>query len=718
MTDEMDFVLPVKRVRGDTLAERLSSNAYERILPARYLRKDADGEVVETPEGMFERVATAVAAAERESGGDAASWESRFYESMTGLEFMPNSPTLMNAGAGTGQLAACFVMSPSDSLRSIFETLGQAATVMQSGGGVGYSFTDLRPRGDLVRSTGGVASGPVSFMRVYDTMCEQIRQGGRRRGAQMGVLHVDHPDVGRFCTAKRDEGVLANFNISVGVTDEFYSAVQEGGRYRLVNPQSDDQHVVTEATAQFYSTAYEDELPSAVESNFWRDYADDVPGIDQFRGETDLDVGDDMTLPARFVWALVVDGAWQNGEPGLFMLDETNRDHSFDVERHPDHRIEATNPCGEQGLEEYEACTLGHVNLSLLAEDDVTPWPAFVDAPDVDATDLPATVDAFLDQAVDWDRLTRVVHTGTRFLDDVVTVSRFPVDEITETVTDMRKVGLGIMGLAELLIQFGVRYGTPASVEIADRLMAHVNRESTLASHELATERGVFPAWDESRYADPTANADWFERHTGLDASDWSDGFPIRNHSTTSIAPCGTTGMIANTSGGCEPLFNVVYFKNVGRDVQGDEALVEFDDYFHRTVEANGLEPDALREQALSLMQTGTFHGPADLSIPDGLAELFVTAGEIPAESHVRMQAALQRHVDGAISKTVNLPNDATRADVADAFSLAVELGCKGVTVYRDRSRREQVMTTRPAESTGAGSRPQEARCCPVWIED
>ncbi|HKL30286.1 MAG TPA: adenosylcobalamin-dependent ribonucleoside-diphosphate reductase [Natrialbaceae archaeon] len=723
MTDARDFdvVLPKKRVRGDTLRERLTENAYDRILPARYLRTNAHGEVIETPEELFQRVARAVAAVEAEHGNDPAEWEARFYESMTGLEFLPNSPTLMNAGTDVGQLAACFVMSPDDSLESIFDTLRDAAIVMQSGGGVGYSFSNLRPRGDPVRSTGGIASGPVSFMRVYDTMCEQIKQGGRRRGAQMGILRADHPDVGRFCTAKREEGVLANFNVSVAVTDPFSDAVRSDERYRLVNPSTGEPHVVTESTAEFYSTASEGASPVEVPANLWRDFADEIPALEAHRGTTDLEVGDEMTLPARFVWDLLVDGAWANGEPGLFVIDETNREHSFDVERHPDHRIEATNPCGEQGLESYEACTLGHVNLSLMVADDARPWFEFFEDPS-DAMAFSAgesrseeAVQAFLDQAIDWPRLTRIVHEGTRFLDDVATISAFPIGEIDDAVADLRKIGLGIMGLAELLIQLGVRYGSPAAVEISRQVMAHVNHEAAMASHDLATERGVFPAWAESKYADPTAYPEWFERHTGLQATDWAGGFPVRNHSRTSIAPCGTTGMIANTSGGCEPLFDVVYFKNVGEDVRGEESMVEFDDYFLRAAAANGVDPDDLREEALALLEAGEFDGPAVLPVPEGLAALFVRAGEIPPAAHVRMQAALQAGVDSAIAKTINLPFDATREDVASAYALAIDLGCKGVTVYRNRSREEQVLTTQPRESIGPGGRPSETQCCPEW---
>ncbi|WP_158059090.1 adenosylcobalamin-dependent ribonucleoside-diphosphate reductase [Halorussus halophilus] len=703
--------LPVKRTTGETLEERLTENVYRRVLPARYLLKDNHGRVVETPEELFERVARNVAAVEAKYGNDPIRWANRFEKAMTDLEFVPNSPTLMNAGTEVQQLAACFVVSPRDTLDSIFETLRRAATIFQSGGGVGYSFSRLRPKGDQIRSTGGTASGPVSFMRVYDTMCEQIKQGGKRRGAQMGILRADHPDVGRFCVAKRREGEFSNFNFSVGITDEFYEAVRENRRYSLVNPRTGDQHVVTEATAQFYSTAFENAGTQFAEENVWRDYAGEIPGLDAYRGQTDFRVGEPMTLPAGFVWQLLVDSAWRNGEPGLFALDTTNRDHSFDVVAQPNHRIEATNPCGEQGLENFEACNLGHVNLSLLVTDDATPWFDFRE--DV-REDLAAVVQEFLQQAIDWQRLARIVRDGVRFLDDVVTASVFPIPEIESKVTALRKVGLGIMGFAELLIQLGVRYGSPASYEIARQVMARLNRESKLASHELALERGPFPEWYDSKYATPTKYPEWFARHTGLRPTNWTDGFALRNHSTTTIAPTGTTSMIANTSGGCEPLFDVVYFKNVGRDVQGSEMLVEFEDYFLQTLEANGMDPDAVRAEAKTLLRANEFEGPESLSIPPAIAEAFVTAGDLSPAEHVRMQAAFQRHVDSGISKTINFPFTATRADVNDAYHLAVEEGCKGVTVYRDRSRRTQVLTTHPDDVGRAGGQPAEARCCPI----
>lgn len=668
--------LPRKRVTGETVAERLPRVATERILPARYLRRE-DGAVAETPAELFGRVARAVASAEAAHGNDPDEWAARFERAMTDLAFVPNSPTLMNAGIDGGQLSACFVISPEDDLRDIFETVGDAAAIFQTGGGVGYGFSRLRPRGDPVSTGGGRASGPVSFMTVFDRMCDVVRQGGRRRGAQMAVLRVDHPDVGRFVTAKRDESTLTNFNVSVGLTDAFLAAVDAGEDYPLVNPRTGERHVATEATAAFYN---EDDA-SEGEPNLWR-VADDVPGLEAFP-RTLVTVGEPVSLPARLVWRLVVDGAWRNGEPGIFHLDRANREHAFDVAVHPDHRIEATNPCGEQPLEDFEACTLGHVNLSLLVAEDAPDWRSF-DGP----------IDRFLDRAVDWDRLADLSRLGVRFLDDVTTVSTYPLDAIEETVDGQRKVGLGVMGFAELLLQLGVRYDETAALTVAEGVMEAVDRNATRASHDLARERGSFPRWDESKYADPERHADWFRRHTGEDACEYSEGYAMRNHGVTSVAPTGTTSMIAGTSAGIEPLYDVVYRRTADTDVQGDEPFVAVDPYFREVLDARGVDVAAVSDAAREQMRAGTYAGPSALPIPDDLMALFVTARDVSPETHVRVQAAFQAHVDGAVSKTVNLPADASRADVSTAYQLALETGCLGCTVYRSGSRESQVLST------------------------
>jgi len=372
--EKKEFQLPVKRVTGETVKERLTENAYKRILPARYLLKDENGETIETVEEMFERVAKNVAQPDKEYEETEyeESWK-EFYEMMTNLEFMPNSPTLMNAGAELQQLSACFVVHPEDDMDSIFNKVHHAAKIFQSGGGMGYPFHLLRPKGDTVASTGGIASGPLSFQQVFDTMCGTIKQGGKRRGAQMGIMRVNHPDILRFITSKRKEGNLSNFNISVGLTEDFMEAVKNDEEYTLINPRTGEPFEVAKETAEFYNSDEEwypeaQGSDSGKDDNFWRDFANTFSDeVHEF--DIEIEPGEDMKLPARFIWETLIDGAWRNGEPGLFMYDEANEQHSFDTEEHPEHRIEATNPCGEQPLENYEACNLGHINLSLLVED-------------------------------------------------------------------------------------------------------------------------------------------------------------------------------------------------------------------------------------------------------------------------------------------------------------------------------------------------------------
>jgi len=776
-----DLTLPVKRTEGDGLEERLTANAYHNILPARYLKKDADGELVESQEDLFERVGHNIALAEavfeaerlgREvtvtpdqlkpdhprrdelaaevfGAGTTADDDAEttltahnvnkfayetvvpglpdpvrehvegvaddFVSLMEDLAFIPNSPTLMNAGDELQQLSACFVDSPEDDLTDIHETAMEAAEVFQSGGGMGYAFWRLRPYGDAVGSTGGIASGPITFMRTFDQMCETIAQGGARRGAQMGVMRVSHPDVVEFIHAKNKdvslahclklndpddytyttfkealeearelidedgrvpehlrnavEGHLSNFNISVGVTDDFMDALRAGEEYTFTNPRTGEAHVATEETKEMYERY----------------------GLGEH-----VEVGEELSVPAELVWERIVEGAHENGEPGVIYLERVNKEHSFDVEEHPDHRILATNPCGEQPLEEYEACNLGHINLSTLAAEDAPDWRVWADAHADEYDSRADAVEAFLDDAIDVEEFERRIELGTRFLENVVTMSDFPVEKIAETVRDMRKIGLGIMGLAQLYVQLGVEYGSPEANEIARQLMTDINHGSKWASHELAEERGSFADWPDSKYADPVEYREWFEKQTGLDADDWADGFPIRNHNTTTIAPTGTTSMVGNTTGGCEPIYNVAYYKNVSDDVQGDEMLVEFDDYFLRTLEANGLDVDAVKEEAQEQMAANEFDGVTGLStVPDALGELFVTTGDLSAKEHAGIQVACQEGVDSAISKTVNAPNDSSVDDAKEVFEYIYDHGGKGVTYYRDGTRSKQVLTTR-----------------------
>ncbi|MDH5019598.1 adenosylcobalamin-dependent ribonucleoside-diphosphate reductase [Halobacterium rubrum] len=773
-----ELTLPVKRVTGESLEDRLTANAYHNILPARYLRKDTDGELVEEQEDLFPRVAKNIALAEvvyesddpvevtpsqlkpdhprRDElaeevfGGDidpdsdeetvdlteenvnkfaydtvvpelddpevrehVEGVAAEFRDLMENLSFMPNSPTLMNAGDELQQLSACFVDSPDDDITDIHQTAKEAAEVFQSGGGMGYAFWQLRPYGDTVGSTGGIASGPLTFMETFDQMCETIAQGGARRGAQMAVMRVSHPDVVEFIHAKnkdvslahtlklndpddytytefsealeeaRDlidedgrvpehlrnavEGHLSNFNISVGVTDGFMEALENGEEYTFTNPRTGEAHIATEETKEMYSRY----------------------GLGHY-----VTPGEELTLPAGELWDRIVEGAHENGEPGVIYLERVNKQHSFDVEEHPDHRILATNPCGEQPLEEYEACNLGHINLSTLAAEDSPDWRVWSENHDFDS--LEEGVSQFLDEAVDVDEFEHRIEMGTRFLENVVTMSDFPVEEIEQKVAEMRKIGLGVMGLAQLYIQLGVKYGSEEGNEIASQLMQTINHGSKAASHELALERGSFDEWDKSKYADPTEYAEWFEHHTGEDADEWADGYPVRNHNTTTIAPTGTTSMVGNTTGGCEPIYNVAYYKNVSDDVQGDEMLVEFDDYFLRTLEDNDVDVDAVKAEAQEQMANNEFDGVDGLTtVPDAIGELFVVTSDLSGKEHAAVQTACQDGVDSAISKTCNFPNDASVEDMDEVYRYIYENGGKGVTVYRDGTRSKQVLTTR-----------------------
>ncbi len=776
-----ELTLPVKRTDGDTLEARMTDNAYHNILPARYLRKDAEGELTETQDELFKRIGKNIALAEAVYEAEKQDLEitvtpdqlkpghprrdelaaevfgtgttatddvettltehnvnkfaydtivpelpasvrshvesvaETFIEGMESLSFMPNSPTLMNAGDELQQLSACFVMSPADDLSDIHETAKKAAEVFQSGGGVGYGFWKLRPYGDSVGSTGGIASGPITFMRTYDQLCETIAQGGTRRGAQMSIMRVSHPDVIEFIHAKNKdvslahtlrlndpddytyttfgealeearelidedgrvpkhlrnavEGHLSNFNISVGVTDSFMNALANGEEYTFTNPRTEEPHIATAETKEMYARY---------------DLGDYV------------EIGEPLSIPAEIVWERIVSGAHENGEPGVIYLERVNNEHSFDVEKHPEHQILATNPCGEQPLEEHEACNLGHINLSTLAALDAPDYRVWA-AEHADEYETEAdAIEAFLEEAIDWGEFDDRIAYGTRFLENVVTMSDFPVPEIEQTVRDMRKIGLGIMGLAQLYIQLGIKYGSEEGNEVARQLMTHINHEAKWTSHELAKERGVFNDWNESKYESPTEYREWFEHQTGLSADDYEDGFPIRNHNVTTIAPTGTTSMVGNTTGGCEPIYNVAYYKNVTDDVQGDEMLVEFDDYFLRVLEENGIDVEAAKREAQEQMAANEFDGVEGLeTVPDAIGELFVITADVTAKQHAAVQCACQEGVDSAISKTVNAPNDSTLEDAKDVFEWVYKNGGKGVTYYRDGTRSKQVLTTR-----------------------
>ena len=588
----------------------------EVVLEKRYLRKDLDGALAEDPRGLFWRVASAMAEEEvkyPQSPYTPEALAREFYDLMTSWRLLPNSPTLMNAGTDLGQLSACFVLPVGDSIEEIFDAVKYAAMIHKSGGGTGFSFSRLRPRESRVGSTGGVASGPVSFLRIFNTATEQIKQGGTRRGANMGILRVDHPDIVDFIRAKEREGEFNNFNLSVGLTEAFMQAVERGEEYDL-------------------------RLPATGESA--------------------------GRLPAREIFALLVKKAWQSGDPGIVFLDRINRDNPT-----PDQgEIESTNPCGEQPLLPFEACNLGSINLSCFY------------VPGHDAGKDPA------DNGVDWQGLARAVHLAVRFLDNVIDASRFPLPMIDETVRRNRKIGLGVMGFADLLYELGVAYDSPEGVALGERLMAFVQSEGHKASAQLARERGPFPAWPTSIYS---------ARGEG----------PYRNATVTTIAPTGTLSIIAGCSSGVEPLFALCFTRNI---LDG-ERLVEVNPYFESALADAGLASPELME---SVAAKGSIQ---DMDfLPAALRRTFVTAMDIAPVWHLRMQAAFQRHTDNAVSKTVNLPNSATEKDIHDIYWLAYQEGCKGVTVYRDGCKSVQVLATGEGQKKMDGTRTDGAPAAPA----
>ena len=553
-----------------------------KVLRARYLLKDEAGRVTESPEGLFRRVASAVASAESLYDEDASYWQERFYELLSTLRFLPNSPALMNAGKDIGQLAACFVLPVEDSMQSIFDTLKNAALILQSGGGTGFSFSNLRPRTDVVRSTGGIASGPVSFMKIYNTATEVIKQGGARRGANMGILRIDHPDIVDFIRIKRNERELTNFNISVTVSDVFMEAVKNDGEYELINPRSKSP---------------------------------------------------EGRMRAREVFDELVASAWETGDPGLVFIDRVNQ-------HNPTPHLgtmESTNPCGEQPLLPYEACVLGSLNLSKYV---IGATPSFREKGDA--------------LRIDYAALAEDIRTAVRFLDNAIDVNRYPLPAIEQMHKGNRKIGLGVMGWADMLILLGIPYHSRRAFSFGRELMRFIRDTSRSASVALAEKRGIFPNFKGSIYDAP--------------------GMPRpRNATTTTIAPTGTLSIIANCSSGIEPLFALA-FKRLILDTE----LPEINALFFEHARVMGFYTRELEEKIIA---KGTAKGIKE--VPPEVKRLFRTAHEIPTEDHIEMQAAFQEYTDNAVSKTINMPQRATKEDVKNAFLLAYEKNLKGITIFR-----------------------------------
>jgi ribonucleoside-diphosphate reductase alpha chain len=565
-------------------AVKFSENAM-RVLEKRYLKTDDQGKAIETPYDMFRRVAHNIASAEIIYGSaeDAEYWEEEFYRLIATLEFLPNSPTLMNAGRELQQLSACFVLPINDSMEGIFDAIKYTALIHKSGGGTGFSFSRLRPEGDTVGSTGKVASGPVSFMKVFDAATDVIKQGGMRRGANMAILSVNHPDIERFITAKEKEDTLTNFNLSVAVTDEFMKATEAGSDYNLINPKDGSVY-----------------------------------------GQ----------LNAKHVFNTIVEMAWRTGDPGLIFIDRINRDNpNKDLGI-----IESTNPCGEQPLLPYESCNLGSINLVRMVNDEK--------------------------RSIDYGKLGETVKIAVRFLDNVIDKNKFPLPEIEVMTKKTRKIGLGIMGFADLLIKLGIPYDSEDALKIAESVMQFIDKTATDASVALAEERGVFPTFDGSEY--------------GI-----KGGPRVRNATRTTIAPTGTLSIIAKCSSGIEPLFALSYIRNILDNTE----MIEVNPYFEEAARKEGFYSEKLMKE---LASKGSLHGID--GIPPAIAKVFVTAHDISPEWHIKMQAAFQKSTNNAVSKTINFPQNATKDNISQAYLMAYSEGCKGITIYRDKSKDKQVL--------------------------
>ncbi len=585
---------------------KLSPNSLA-VLQRRYLLKDKHGRVIEKPIELFVRVAKFIAGADKLYGASEEQIDQtaqKFFDAMVNLEFMPNSPTLMNAGRPLGQLSACFVLPVGDSMIEIFDAIKQSALIHKSGGGTGFSFSRLRPRNSIVASTSGVASGPVSFMKAFNATTETVKQGGTRRGANMGILRVDHPDILEFISCKKDTSEITNFNISVGITDSFMEAFGENDSYPLINPQTNEIHIID---------------------------------------------GQEVKLKATEVFDLIVNNAWETGEPGIVFIDRMNKANPT----YPAETIEATNPCGEQPLPPYDSCNLGSINLSRFVID---PLPQDYTIGEVSA-------------GIDWEHLAETVRTGVHFLDNVIDQNKYPIPEIEEQSKKNRRIGLGIMGWADMLAGLNLPYDSSEAFELADKMMSFINNEARKHSSELAKSRGKFPNWENSVFA--------------------RDNVAMRNATVTTIAPTGTISIIAGCSSGIEPFYAIAFERNVMDGTRLKEVIPSFE----KLAKQNDFYTENLINK-ISLRRT-----ISELNeIPEQIRSVFLTAADIKPEDHINMQSQFQKHCDSSVSKTINFPESASRSDVKKTFLLAYKSGCKGVTIYRDNSRPEQVLRVKKKE--------------------
>jgi len=582
---------------------KLSPNSLA-VLQRRYLLKDKHGRVIEKPTELFVRVAKFIASADKLYGANDEQIDQtaqKCFNAMASLEFMPNSPTLMNAGRPLGQLSACFVLPIGDSMVEIFDAIKQSALIHKSGGGTGFSFSRLRPRNSIVASTSGVASGPVSFMKAFNATTETVKQGGTRRGANMGILRVDHPDILEFISCKKDTSEITNFNISVGVTDSFMEALSNNDSYPLINPQTNEIHIID---------------------------------------------GQEVTLKAAEVFDLIVNNAWETGEPGIVFIDRMNKTNPT----YPAEAIEATNPCGEQPLPPFDSCNLGSVNLSKFVLD---PLPQDYTIGEASA-------------GIDWERLAETVRTGVHFLDNVIDQNKYPIPEIENQSQKNRRIGLGIMGWADMLAGLNLPYDSPEAFELADKMMAFIKSEARNHSSELAKSRGKFPNWEDSVFA--------------------RDNVAMRNATVTTIAPTGTISIIAGCSSGIEPYYAIAYERNVMDGTRLKEVIPSF--------KKTANDTDFYSEELIN--KIALRRSISDIGeIPEQIRSIFLTAADVKPEDHIKMQAQFQKHCDSSVSKTINFQESASRNDVKKTFLLAFESGCKGVTIYRDNSRPEQVLSVK-----------------------